>query len=162
MASYINFIKLKSSDSEAMSQLLLDSPQSYIQYFQPFDFQTTSIRKILETAEKDIFLGVKLQSESNQELVGFYMLRGLDEGYDEPMYGVFISNKYMSKGIARLTIQHAECLCKMNSYKRLLLKVHLENPRAKRLYESLGFKFLRENPSNKNIVLYKNIDKSDV
>ena len=86
------------------------------------------------------------------------MLRGLDEGYIEPMYGVFVFHQYSGKGIARLTISHAESFCKLYGYKQLLLKVFVENARAKKLYEYLGFKFLREEELSKQTVLYKNIN----
>ena len=85
------------------------------------------------------------------------MLRGMDEGYAEPMYGVFITQEWQDKGIARLTLYHAECFCKINLYKRLLLKVNPNNYLAKKLYESIGFQFLREETTINNVVLYKDI-----
>ena len=158
---YISFKILKNCDSEAISQLLLKSPESYTKYFHPFKFQDFYVKVVLETAVKDIFFGIELTSTSNEvELVGFYMLRGLDEGYPNPMYGVFISHQYSGNGIASLTISHAESFCKLCGYKQLLLKVNMENIIAKKIYESLGFKFFRAEPSINNIVLYKNMLKA--
>lgn len=154
---YISLRRLTSDDAEAISQLLLNSSKSYIKYFHPFDFQASSIKEILEKNNKDIFFGIELKSEISTNLAGFYMLRGLDEGYADPMYGVFISHQYKGKGIASLTISHAESFCKLNGYERLLLKVNPENLRAKKLYESLGFQLMGEEPSIKNLVLYKAI-----
>ncbi len=157
-SSYLK-VKLLTTDAcHDLSHLLLTSPAQYTKYFHPFNFQPTTLFKILEKTNKDCFFGIELDSyEGRSELVGFYMLRGLDEGYKEPMYGVFISHKYSGKGLARFSIIHAECFCKFNDYHRLLLKVHPENIRAKNLYMSLGFQFLRTDVSNDNIVLYKNI-----
>ncbi|WP_230458568.1 GNAT family N-acetyltransferase [Microcystis aeruginosa] len=154
---YINFKILKTDDAENMSRLLLNSSKSYIKYFHPFDFQPSSIKEVLSKAEKDKFFGLEVKHDCSSELAGFYMLRGIDEGYAYPMYGVFISHQYSSQGIASLTISHAECFCKLNIYERLLLKVNKKNIRAKELYESLGFKFMREETSINNIVLYKDI-----
>lgn len=157
--SYINFRILNNSDAEFLSNLLLDSSSEYIKYFHPFDFQRLSIQKVLDSAINDRFFGIELKQNSSElsELIGFYMLRGIDEGYTEPMYGVFISQEWQGKGIARLSLYHAECFCKINSYERLLLKVNPNNHFAKKLYESMGFQFLREETSINNIILYKNI-----
>lgn len=154
---YISFRRLTISDAEQISKVLLSSDESYTKYFHPFDFQTSSIKNVIAKSIKDCFFAVEINTGNESKNIGFYMLRGIDQGYTDPMYGVFISHQYSGKGIARLTISHAESFCKLNGFKKLLLKVHPENFRAKNLYESLGFQFLREDASNKNIVLYKNI-----
>mgnify|MGYP000536094286 CR=1 FL=1 len=156
---YISFRLLKGMDSEIISQLLLNSPVEYTKYFHPFDFNPSSIQSVLEKAVKDRFFGVELKSETSpkSELVGFYMLRGLDEGYADPMYGVFVSHLYSGKGIASLTIYHAECFCKIHGYHKLLLKVYDNNFKAKNLYKHLGFIFLREDNLSKQILFVKNI-----
>ena len=157
--SYISFRILNNSDAQSLSDLLLNSCSEYIRYFHPFDFQWLSIQKILDSAINDKFFGVEIKQDNSEldKLIGFYMLRGMDEGYTEPMYGVFISQEWQGKGIARLTLYHAECFCKINSYKRLLLKVNHNNNLAKKLYESVGFQFLKEEIKIDNVVLYKNI-----
>jgi len=157
--SYISFRILNNSDVESLSNLLLNSSSEYIKYFHPFDFQWLSIQKILDSAINDKFFGIELKHDSSEsdKLIGFYMLRGMDEGYTEPMYGVFINQEWQGKGIARLTLSHAECFCKINSYKGLLLKVNHNNYLAKKLYESIGFQFLREETTINNVVLYKDI-----
>lgn len=151
------------SDAEIVSQLLLDSPPSYIRYFHPFDFDPVSIKNILSNARKDKFFGIEVKNElAGSELAGFYMLRGLDEGYHDPMYGVFISNQYSGNRIASLTIKHAECMCFLNNYDRLLLKVNRENIRAKTLYDSLGFVLLREEQSTNSVILSKDLRVSHI
>lgn len=144
-------------DAKKLSILLLNSPKKYLQYFHPFDFQENSIKELLNNATKDIFFSVELVKKTTNILVGFYMLRGLDEGYSEPMYGVFISYDYQNYGIGRLSLCHAECYCKMIGYKKLLLKVYPENIKAKNIYNTLGFQFLRNDPQSKQTILYKDI-----
>lgn len=157
--SYISFRILNNSDAQPLSNLLLNSSSEYIKLFHPFDFKALSIQKIIENSFKDKFFGIEIKSDmsKSKELVGFYMLRGMDEGYTEPMYGVFVDQEWRGKGIAKLSLYHAECFCKINSYKRLLLKVHPNNYLAKKLYESIGFQFLREEIKINNVVLYKDI-----
>ena len=156
---YISFRILNNSDAQSLSNLLLNSSSEYIKYFHPFDFQWLSIQKTLDSAINDKFFGIELKQDNSElnQLIGFYMLRGMDEGYTEPMYGVFITQEWQGKGIARLTLYHAESFCKINLYKRLLLKVNANNKRAKNLYESIGFQFLRKETKINNVVLYKDI-----
>ena len=130
---HINFRVLTTGDAEPLSRLLLDSPPDYMHFFHPFDFGAASVQLQIERAKKDVFFGLDLTSESARGLAGFYMLRGLDEGYPNPMYGVFVAHPFRSKALARLTLVHAESFCKLNQYKKLLLKVHPDNTRTETL-----------------------------
>ena len=137
---YVSFKKLVLKDAESLYQLLIKSTEDYIRYFSPFTFEIDTISKLLLNAEKDQIYGVELNDGISTRIIGFYMIRGLDEGYVDPMYGVFISQEFSSMGIAKLTLSHAEVFCKMNNFSRLLLKVYVKNEKAKNLYSFLGFK----------------------
>ena len=67
------------------------------------------------------------------------MLRGFDEGYEIPSYGVWISSQYSNKGLAKLTIQHSISICLMSGVKKIMLKVHPENKVAFNMYKKFGF-----------------------
>ncbi len=129
-----------------------------MRFFHPFAFDASTVRRQLQRAAKDVFFGVEIASASTQELAGFYMMRGLDEGYPNPMYGVFVSLPFCCKGLARLTLDHAISFCKLNHYEQILLKVDPRNVRAKKLYESCGFRFLREESGRGDVVLCREIN----
>ena len=93
----------------------------------------------------------------NEELIGFYMLRGFDEGYETPSYGVWISSKHANKGLSTLTLYHAFAFCKLNRIKTLMLKVHPDNSTAKNLYEKLGFKQTGIDERIKHLIYHKSI-----
>lgn len=154
---YLTFNKLGENDTDSLCSLILDSPERYRRYFTPFIFEPLVIRNLILKAEKDKFFGIVLCNHHHKKLIAFYMLRGIDEGYPDPMYGIFVSNKYSSQGIAKLSMAHAECFCKINGYHKILLKVHPDNQRAKKVYEFLGFKYLKKNAKNENIIMFKNI-----
>jgi GNAT superfamily N-acetyltransferase len=137
---YVSFKKLVLKDAESLYQLLIKSKEDYVKYFSPFIFEIDTISKLILNADKDQIYGVELNDGISTRIIGFYMLRGLDEGYIDPMYGVFISEQFSSMGIAKLTLSHAEVFCKMNNFHRLLLKVYIKNEKAKNLYSFLGFK----------------------
>ncbi|MFZ1517640.1 MAG: GNAT family N-acetyltransferase [Ignavibacteriaceae bacterium] len=127
--------KLNIQHSKELADLLQSADEDYSQYFVPFQFDYDTIKGIFGNAIKDQYYGIFIENN----LVGFYMLRGFDEGYDIPSYGVWISKDYSSKGISKLTLQHAISFCKINNVKKLILKVHPENIIAKNIYESFGF-----------------------
>lgn len=153
----ISFRILNASDSLEIYKLLSINTHEYLQYFHPFDFCVSSIYAEINNAKKDIYIGIDLHLNKTIDLIGFYMLRGLDAGYEVPMYGIFVSQKYSRKGVARLSLSHAECLCKFHGHSKILLKVNRDNTNARRLYESQGFTFLKEDFKINNLVLVKNL-----
>src|ERR1700730_5505976 len=149
----VAFRRLEKSDAETLSNLLKSAPSDYTKYFHPFSFETDSVKKVISNAKKDVLTAVEIRDGQNVNLAGFYMLRGLDEGYLVPMYGVFIGHKYQNKGIGRLTLVHAESSCRLSQIDRLMLKVHPHNTIARTLYEAHGFTALKEDPRNQNIIM---------
>jgi len=118
-----------------LSELLLSSEKEYSKHFIPFNFDLESVFRVLDKVVNDLFFGIFIKNK----IVGFYMLRGWDAGYEIPSYGVWIAKEYSSKGLSKLTLNHAISVCKINSIKRLILKVHPENLIAKKIYEDFGF-----------------------
>jgi RimJ/RimL family protein N-acetyltransferase len=155
---YVSIRLLTPADANTISALLLGSSADYLGFFHPFAFDGATLRSQLERARKDVFFGLEVGSTATRELAGFYMMRGLDEGYPDPMYGVFVSSHYSNKGLARLTLDHAFSFCKLNHYAKILLKVDPRNVRAKKLYESCGFRFLREESGSHDVVLCKEVN----
>jgi len=118
------------------SEKLSKEGGDYLKYFIPFtEYSETFIKKILSEKKHDKYFGLFVKDE----IVGFYMLRGFDSGYEIPSYGVWISSNYANKGLSKLTLYHAFSVCKLNNIKTLMLKVHPENTIAKKLYEKFGF-----------------------
>lgn len=140
-------------DAEVLSTLLSKSSPVYSKHFIPFPFDRKSIESVLSKAIKDKFYGVFV----NESLVGFYMLRGFDEGYSIPSYGVWISEEFSNKGLSTLTLQHAISFCKINSIKRIMLKVHPDNSPAKHIYQKFGFKQTGVDPKNHHLIFHKDI-----
>lgn len=160
--THVIFRALAPEDASAVSRLLQESPPEYMRFFHPFAFDFASVEQQLKRAKRDIFFGLEVAAAWERTLAGFYMLRGLDEGYPNPMYGVFVALPFRGNGLARLTLVHAVSFCKLNGYERILLKVDPRNIHAKKLYESCGFRFLREEPGSRDVVLCKTIESDFV
>jgi len=150
---FLTIKRISSEQSDDIYYLLYHSRQEYIQYFTPFSIDRLYIRQQLEKAKQDLFFGFYLFDE----FIAFYMLRGFDEGFKVPSYGVFVSEKYKSLGIGRLSLQHAITHCKINHLKKIMLKVHPENVIAKKMYERIGFYQVGTDQKNNNLIFYKDL-----
>ncbi len=145
--------KLTRNQADSLTELLQSSEKEYTQYFIPFSFDFETILKILSNAVNDQYYGIYIETK----LVGFYMLRGLDDGYEIPSYGVWIAKEFSSNGLSKLTLQHAISFCKINRIKKLMLKVHPENFKAKKVYEDFGFTQVGIDPKIGHIIYNKTI-----
>lgn len=145
--------KLKPENAEELSRLLQSAGPEYSRYFIPFKFDRQTIEGILASARRDRYFAVCIGGE----LAGFYMLRGFDQGYEVPSYGVWIGPAYSGMGLASLTLQHAFCFCRANGIKRLMLKVHPDNAKAKKIYERNGFTETGIDAGNNNLIFHRDI-----
>jgi RimJ/RimL family protein N-acetyltransferase len=141
---------LQPVDAADLSEMLSAQPSDYVQYFTPFDFDEATITQILQTRERDVYLGLYWASE----LAAFCMLRGWDEGYEVPAYGVIVSERFSGKGLGTLTIELARTICRLRGSPRLMLKVHPDNAVAKAMYERAGFRQTGMDTRNGNMVMH--------
>jgi len=153
MHKNVEIKELPSDQTSTLSALILNAPKDYTKHFTPFSFEEDSLKKIVDDAVNDKYFGIFI----NDDLAGFYMLRGFDEGFEVPSYGVWISDKFSGLGLSKLTLQHAITFCKVNGLKKIMLKVHPENIIAKSIYESFGFKQEGFDEKNSNLIYYKNL-----
>ncbi|XOV90877.1 MAG: GNAT family N-acetyltransferase [Bacteroidota bacterium] len=145
--------KLLPSNASELAEIMALDPPGYAKYFVPFEFSESSFYKIISQAVKDHYFGLFYDNK----LIGFYMLRGFDQGYSTPAYGVFITEKYSKKGLGRLTLKHAIATCKLDGANKLMLKVHPENISAKNLYQSEGFTINGEDAKYNNLIMIKEL-----
>ena len=144
---------LDSNDSGLLSSMLNSLPANYTKYFIPFSFDKKSIENILANAVLDKYWGFFIKNE----LVGFFMLRGFDNGYEIPSYGVLISDRFCNKGLSKLSLQYSVSWCQLAGIKRIMLKVHPENEVAKSIYENFGFTYSGIDPKNCHLIYFKDL-----
>ncbi len=152
----INSIEIKELKLEHIPNLVenlsAESPE-YLKHFTAFELSEKVFANLLSNAVNDKYLGLFY----GEKIVGFYMLRGFDEGYEIPSYGVIILSEFSNKGLSKLTLYHAFALCRINKVKKLMLKVHPENTYAKKLYESFGFEKTGFDNKNGNFIYHKSL-----
>ena len=149
----LSILPLNTGDAPTVSKLLKSDGDAYNRFFQPFPFDVDTLKKILSDIKKDKFWGIY----SADTLIGFFMLRGLDAGFDIPSYGVYVAKEYSGKGVSSLTLQFVEVWGKLNNIQKVMIKVHPENHTAKRIYEKSGAVAAGMDPKNANLVYFLSI-----
>lgn len=121
---------LKHEDTAAVSVFMRSQPPEYLRFFYAFGAGETAIAEMLAAIEKDVYSGVFWQSK----LIGVFMLRGWDEGFDVPSFGVLIDEKFRGGSLMRLTLETAKLICRLSGTKKLMAKIHPDNmtPRGAR------------------------------
>ena len=109
--------------------------ESITRFFIPFTLSRETARKIaLEDHLDQYFLGYV-----ESRIIGFSMLRGWEEGYSVPSFGMFIDRHQQHLGYGKqlldLTIEAAKKL----ECKKIRLSVSAGNYPAYKIYKSRGF-----------------------
>lgn len=131
---------LRSSDAGPLADLFAElraDPDSV--HFHPHPFTRDEARRIAE--RRGIRRDVYFAAVTDGHLAGYGMLRGWDEGYSIPSFGVAVGIQYRGLGIGRSLLRYAISRARRRRAARMILKVHPENANAKHLYESEGFTF---------------------
>lgn len=123
---------LLAGDAAAILALLRAQSTAYLRFFHALPRDEAALANVLESRRKDLYHGLF----EDGQLVGFFMLRGWDEGYAIPSFGLFIDESTRGRGYLFLTLSMAADLCRDAGAPRFLAKIHPENlspPAARRL-----------------------------
>lgn len=94
-----------------------------------------------------------------RELAGFFMLRGFDDGFEIPSYGVSVAERFARRGLLRLSLSFVITWCQLNGVERLMLKVHPDNVIARLAYERYRFRYDRTDPASGHLVYYLDLPR---
>lgn len=121
---------LRIEDAGAVSSMLKSQPKEYARFFYAFSFDETAIAKIISERKLDVYSGMFWQDK----LVGFFMLRGWDAGFEVPAFGVLIDEQHRGRGLMQLSLDIAKLTCRLTHTPRLMAKIHPDNvsPRGAR------------------------------
>ncbi|MEI7880133.1 MAG: GNAT family N-acetyltransferase [bacterium] len=112
-------------------------------HFNPFPMTAETARRIATTPRHDHYYIAIL----NGRIAGLSMLRGWDEGYETPSFGIVIDRDRRGMGLGRkLTIETIGNARRLGC-RQVRLTVNAGNHAGVRLYESLGFSRQSEHPT---------------
>jgi ribosomal-protein-alanine N-acetyltransferase len=109
-------------------------------FFHPHPFTPEEAARLAHYVGKDVYYALLLDGE----MVGYGMLRGWDDGYEEPSVGIAVDPMTHGRGYGRLIMEFLHVAARDRGAKRIRLKVYPNNARAIEIYRSLGYKFQGE------------------
>jgi lipopolysaccharide/colanic/teichoic acid biosynthesis glycosyltransferase/ribosomal protein S18 acetylase RimI-like enzyme len=109
-------------------------------FFRPHPFTLAEAERIASHTGRDVY-GMLMDGD---RAVAYGLLRGLDEGYATPAVGVAVRSDMQGRGLARATMIALQAEGRARGAEGVRLRVHADNARARRLYESLGYAYRGE------------------
>lgn len=135
--------KLEPSDIDNLIEFGKRNIEEF-KYFHPHVFDKETLLHILGKIEKDLYYVIIF----NNLIIGYGMLRGMDEGYEIPSLGIAIDKDYSGKGLGSLLMTFLETTAKLHKYTKMRLRVNEDNQKAISLYKKLGYNFTVSDEEN--------------
>jgi ribosomal protein S18 acetylase RimI-like enzyme len=104
-------------------------------FFHPHPLNSRQAEKIASYQGQDLYF---LQTKAN-EITGYGMLRGWDEGFPAPSLGVAIHPSFRMQGLAKKFLVFMHQKAKEKGAKKIRLTVYANNIAAIKLYRSFGY-----------------------
>lgn len=105
--------------------------------FHPHGFSQEDAYRLCNYTGKDLYYAIT----NDEDIVGYGLVRGWDEGFEVSSLGIYVSEKYRGRGIARMFMSFLHLSAKLQGASQMRLKVYKDNLKAIRLYVSLGYVF---------------------
>jgi GNAT superfamily N-acetyltransferase len=104
-------------------------------FFDPFPLTAEEARRIALEPRLDAYF----VASTDAELIAMSMLRGFDEGFAVPSFGIFVDHRHHGHGIGRRLTAWTVAEARRRGCATIRLSVYVSNTAALRLYRSLGF-----------------------
>jgi ribosomal protein S18 acetylase RimI-like enzyme len=108
--------------------------------FRPHPFTEEHIASIARPEVKDLYYVVTVRDE----VVGYGLLRGWEDGYEVPSLGVALHPGWRSLGLGTTLMHFLHGAARLRRSKRVRLRVIETNDAAITLYRSIGYQFQDE------------------
>ena len=115
-------------------------------HFHPFPMTSDSADEIVLRAGDDRYFGAFVEGR----LVGLSMLRGWNEGFDVPSFGIVVDHASHGHGIGSLLTDFTLDRAPWLGSERVRLSVYASNERAHRMYLARGFEEIEREPVSRN------------
>ena len=135
---------VRTSDYEDLARFFEENNRPEIaKYFHPFPFTSQTAHNIACTSHIDrYYIAI-----CNGCIVGLGMLRGWDEGFALPSFGVFVDYRHHGLGLGKQLTEFAIQEARNLECPTVRLSVYASNKHAMCLYDALGFRELDREPA---------------
>lgn len=106
-------------------------------YFSPHPFSEDAVEKIIQCVRKDLYYVLT----EGQDVLGYGMLRGWDDGYEIPSLGIAIHPAARNAGLGTTFMHFLHGAARRKGALKVRLRVKSQNTRAIKLYQNLGYTF---------------------
>jgi ribosomal protein S18 acetylase RimI-like enzyme len=129
--------RLQAGDQEQLVLLFqaFAADERITRHFHPHPFDRETAWKIAHYSGSDVYLGFFW----HEQLVGYAMLRGWDEGYEVPAFGVAVAPHHEGFGVGGELLRACVDEARSRGARKMMLRVYRDNERALRWYLSFGF-----------------------
>lgn len=141
---------LKAEDAIDVISLLQRQSADYTRFFTPFTFNTITLAELLRKQDRDVYMGLYRLGR----LAGFFMLRGWNEGYEVPAFGILIDQHFRGSGLEMLSLETAKLICRLRGAPGMITKVHPNNMSAKGVVRKIGFALTGAEPRTGNLIYH--------
>lgn len=111
---------------------------------------------IREAYDRDPTQNIYMYIYMNNNCVGFGMIRGWDECWDDKVLGIIISPANRGKGLGKLMMETLHTLASLRGLKRVRLHVAPYNKIAINMYRDMGYEYSGDREDGEWI-MYKEI-----
>lgn len=122
---------------------VLEENQNDVSFFHPHGSSEADIENILQNAQKDLYYVLV----EEQEVLGYGVLRGWDEGYEIPSLGIAIHPRMRGVGLGKAFMYFLHTATALRGANKVRLRVKVDNVSAIKLYQSLGYFFATQEES---------------
>ncbi len=105
--------------------------------FHPHPFSPQAARERCSYTGNDVYCIAVVRDD----VLGYGMLRGWDDGYATPSLGIAVHADARGTGLGRALMLYLHAEAKRRGAERIRLKVYPDNAAAVNLYRSLGYEF---------------------
>jgi ribosomal protein S18 acetylase RimI-like enzyme len=129
--------RLVPADAPALTEFFaaVNADADTVRLFHPHPFTRDEAIRVCDAARRDLYFA----AWDGDAIVGYSMLRGWEEGYAVPSFGVCVHPQRRGTGLGSELTRHAVEQCRALGAPSLRLTVYKENRRAAQLYRNLGF-----------------------
>lgn len=103
--------------------------------FDPFPLTAHEAKRIALEPRMDAYFVARVKAE----LIAMSMLRGFDEGFAVPSFGIFVDHRHQGRGVGRRLTAWTVGEARRRGCAVIRLSVYASNTAALCLYRSLGF-----------------------
>lgn len=124
-------------DVRLLTELFSDIDETY---FRPHPFTDDEAQLIANRQGEDVYAILF----DREQPVAYGMLRGWEDGYATPSLGIAVRSRSQGRGLGRLMMVHLHEEAQRRGAAVVRLRVHPDNSRARRLYESMDYLYAGE------------------